>query len=185
MFPSVSMRAQQGARAHPGAGQGPRVSAAAQGPSDVPPAVRTPQAAQGAGIPSVPRPGGRLRGPSVPPGWPSPWTAQAPLPVSGPCCPAWHCVYHGCVLSAGTGHLFLLLLRAQEPMVRAWVVAKRGGQHFPRVARAVHSAGASASVFTGLPGQVGPADTQGVGSCAPRTLLLICLVYSFGPFGRT
>lgn len=74
--------------------------------------------------------------------------------------PARHCVYHGCALSAGTRHLFLLLLRAQEPVVRAWVVTKQGGQHFPSVARAVHSAGPSASVLTGLPGPVGPADTQ-------------------------
>ena len=162
LFSSDSVRAWQGARAHPGAGCGPRVSAAAQGPSDAPPPVRTLQAAQGTGIPSVSRPGGHLRGPSVPPrdGWSSPWTAQALLSTSGPCCPARHCVCYRCALSAGTGHLFLLLLRAQEPMVRAWVVAKRGGQHFPSVARAVRSAGPSASVLTGLPGPVGPADTQ-------------------------
>lgn len=86
-FPSDSMRAWQGAHAHPGAGRGPRVSAAAQGPSDAPPPAGP---AGGSGnrntirVPAwwVPR-----RSLSAPRDrWSSPWMAQAPLPTSGPCC---------------------------------------------------------------------------------------------------
>ena len=85
-FPSDSMRAWQGTRAHPGAGRGPRVSAAAQGPSDAPPPVRTLQAAQGTGTPSVSQPGGRLGGPSVPPGTGGrlPGRRRRPCPRLGP-----------------------------------------------------------------------------------------------------
>lgn len=45
---------------------------------------------------------------------------------------------------------------------------RQGGQQLPGMARAVRSAGASASMLTGLPGQVGPADTQQVGVLSPE-----------------
>lgn len=186
MFPSDSMRAWQGALSHPGAGRGPRVSAAAQGPSDAPCPVRTLQAAQGTGIPSMSWPGGCLGGTSVPSGtvvvsldgagaptrvWvlrplPPLFTVGVPSLLSPDICP--------CCFSE---------LRSLWCKPGLW--PRQGGQQLPGMARAVRSAGASASMLTGLPGQVGPADTQRVGSCPPRTLLLVCMVYSLGPFGRT
>ena len=89
--------------------------------------MRTLQAAQGTGIPSMSWPGGCLGGASVPSrdGGCLPGQRRCPYSCLGPAAPP-VAVYRGRALSAVTGHVSMLLLRAQELMVQAWAVAEAG-----------------------------------------------------------
>ena len=111
LFSSDSIRAWQGALAHPRAGRGPRVSVAARGP------LRHTSSCEGPAGGSGDKGTVHLPAQQVPWRYLSPRQGWTSVPPDRAAALARHCIYRAHALPAGTGSLSLSLLGAQEPMM--------------------------------------------------------------------